>query len=137
MHAGSFLRKRQIVVDSELLASPREAGRILIHELYHFVWLGLGNNARKSYEALVAAEIRAGAKGELGWSSEWRKDALAGQDLRARSRRWRDYSCESFCDTAAWMCLGGRHEEFTLPEAQRKRRRAWFLRAGALKAISL
>jgi hypothetical protein len=138
VHAGAFVRKGEIVLDAALLAKPKEAGRILIHELYHFVWTRLSNAARLSYEALVADEIRGGASGELGWSSEWRKNALSAHDVRTRSRRWREYVCESFCDTAAWLSAGGgRHEEFTLPSVSRKRRRAWFRHAGELGRISL
>ena len=138
VHAGTFVRKGEIVLDAALLAKPKEAGRILIHELYHFVWTRLSNTARRSYEALVADEIRSGASGELGWSSEWRKNALAARDVRNRSRRWREYVCESFCDTAAWLSAGGRpHEEFTLPSIPRKRRRAWFRETEELSRISL
>jgi hypothetical protein len=138
VHAGAFIRKAEIVLDAALLAKPQEAGRILIHELYHFVWTRLSNAARHSYEALVAEEIRSGASGELGWSSEWRKNALTARDVRARSRRWREYVCESFCDTAAWLSAGGsRHQEFTLPSIPRESRRAWFRHAGELGRISL
>jgi hypothetical protein len=138
VHAGAFIRKGEIVLDAALLAQPKEAGRILIHELYHFVWTRLSNAARLSYEALVAEEIRGGASGELGWSSEWRKNALVARDLRTRSRRWREYVCESFCDTAAWLSAGAsRHEEFTLPSIPRRRRRAWFRHPGELGRISL
>ena len=138
VHAGAFVRRGEIVLDAALLAEPKEAGRILIHELYHFVWTRLSNAARLSYEAVLADEIRGGASGELGWSSEWRKNALAARDVRTRSRRWREYVCESFCDTAAWLSArGGRHEEFTLPSSRRKGRRAWFRRAGELARISL
>jgi hypothetical protein len=138
VHAGAFIRKREIVLDAALLATPKEAGRILIHEFYHFVWTRLGNAARLSFEALLANEIRGGAKGELGWSAEWRKNALAARDVRTRSRRWREYACESFCDTAAWLSAGGsRHEEFTLPQISRKRRRAWFLHSEELGRIPL
>lgn len=138
VHAGAFLRKGEIVLDAVLLAKPKEAGRILIHELYHFVWTRLSNAARRSYETLVAEEIRGGARGELGWSSEWRKNALTPRDVRARSRRWREYVCESFCDTAAWLSAGpNRHEEFTLSSISRKRRRAWFRHAEGLGQISL
>lgn len=138
VHAGTFVRKGEIVLDAALLAKPKEAGRILIHELYHFVWTRLSNTARRSYEALVADEIRSGASGELGWSSEWRKNALAARDVRTRSRRWREYVCESFCDTAAWLSAGGiRHEEFTLSSIPRKRRRTWFRETEELSRISL
>jgi hypothetical protein len=138
VHAGTFLRKRQIILDTSLLASPRELARILIHELCHFVWLRLANSSRRSYEELVGGEIRQGAGGELGWSAEWRKQALTGPDRRARTRRWREYVAESFCDTAAWLYSGSRrHVEVTLAEPFRRQRRAWFRRAQKLKRISL
>ncbi len=127
VHAGSFLRKGEIVLDQALLGSPGELSRILIHELFHFLWTRLGNEARRSYEELVASECRRRAPGELGWSAEWRKRALTARDRRERTRRWREYVCESFCDTAAWFHRGGgRHGEFTLAAAERAARRAWF-----------
>ena len=107
--------------------SRKEFPRIFVHELFHFIWARWGNPARGSYERLVKSEWQAGARGELGWSAEWRKLALAGGDVRSRSRRWREYCCESFCDTAAWL-YGGieRHDEFTLGASRRRRRRTWF-----------
>ena len=43
------------------------------------------------------------------------EEALRPEDGAGRTRRWREYCCESFCDTAAWMYSGvERHEEFTL-----------------------
>ena len=138
VHAGAFLRKREIVLDTALLASPGELLRILTHEIFHFVWLRLGNPARASYEGLLASEIRRGARGELGWSSQERKQALTPYDRRARTRRWREYVCESFCDTASWLVSGARrHAEFTLARSHRLRRRAWFRHAEALKRISV
>lgn len=138
VHAGAFLRKRQVVLDEALLASPKELARVLIHELYHFVWPRLSNACRCSYEDLVAAEIRGGASGELGWSSEWRKELLTVQDRRTRSRRWREYVCESFCDTAAWLFgAGGRHKECTLPVARRRQRKAWFRTARELQSTRM
>jgi hypothetical protein len=138
VHAGSFLRKREIVLDAGLLASPRELARVLTHELFHFVWLRLGNPGRRSYETLIAGEIRERVRGELGWSAEWRKRRLTARDRRERTRRWREYVCESFCDTAGWLLTGGgRHEEFTLDGRSRIRRRRWFYRAEALRRIAL
>ncbi len=138
VHAGSFLRRREIVLDSALLARPPEMLRILTHELYHFVWLRLGNAARRSYEDLVAGECRGGMRGELGWSSQWRKDALSLRDRTQRTRRWREYVCESFCDTASWLIGGtGRHPEYTLERPARERRRAWFLSRKELERISV
>jgi transposase InsO family protein len=125
VHAASFLRERRIAFD----CTVREFPRIFVHELFHFVWLRAGNARRWSYERLLAAEIRSGARGELGWSAEWRKLELTRRDAGRRTRRWREYCCESFCDSAAWLYSGiGRHPEFTLPQGCRKRRREWFAR---------
>ena len=127
VHAGSFLRRRVIVLDSELLESPAELSRILVHELFHFVWLRLGNAARRTYEEVLRGEIRRRARGELGYSAESRKLKLTAEDPRTRSRRWREYACESFCDTAAWLYAGvRRHGEYTLAGVFRRRRRSWF-----------
>jgi hypothetical protein len=123
VHAGSFLRKRSIAFNCQ----PGEFTRVCIHELFHFVWLRLGNQRRRTYEDLLLAERAAGARGELGWSAEWRKRDLTGGDIRTRSRLWREYCCESFCDTAAWIYSRiRRHEEFTLARRFCERRRQWF-----------
>jgi hypothetical protein len=127
VHAATFLRRRHIVLDEELRRDSRELSRITVHELFHFAWLRLGNPRRLSWECLLAAERRRGARGELGWSAEWRKDELRPIDVRGRSRRWREYCCESFCDTAAWLYAGLKtHPEFTLDAAGRRRRSGWF-----------
>jgi len=126
VHAGTFLRRRLIVLDRALLDSPRELARILAHELFHFVWLRLGNPLRREWERLLAGEIRAGVAGELGWSAEWRKGELRRPDMAGRTPRWREYACESFCDTAAWVLRGGRHSQFTLAKQARAARRSWF-----------
>jgi hypothetical protein len=124
VHAGAFLRERRIAFDCALAEFPR----ILVHELFHFAWLRAGNPVRRSFEELLRRERAAGALGELGWSSEWRKRALAADDVRGPTRRWREYCCESFCDTAAWMYSGSaRHPEFTLARRFRHRRQAWFV----------
>lgn len=126
VHAASFLAKRLIVLDRALIARPRELKRIWIHELFHFVWWRLGNPRRRSWEQLLLHELRSHAPGELGWSSEWRKRALSPTDLRTRTRRWREYCCESFCDSSAWLRSGiPAHGEFTLPRNQRAARRKW------------
>ena len=127
VHAGAFLREGRIAFDADLVRDRREFARIFVHELFHFVWLRLGNARRWSYEALLRAELDARASGELGWSAEWRKRALAAADARRRTRRWREYVCESFCDTAAWIYSGvRRHGEYTLAERHRGRRARWF-----------
>ena len=123
VHAGAFVRERRMAFD----CSRAEFPRIFVHELFHFIWARLGNPARHSYELLVKHEWQAAARGELGWSAEWRKRALAAGDVQRRSRRWREYCCESFCDTAAWLySSAARHSEFTLAGGGRRRRRAWF-----------
>src|SRR5437899_2921978 len=121
VHAGSFLRQRHIILDAALKTQPRELARILTHELFHFAWLRLGNPKRRSYEDLLRRELRQRVKGELGWSAESAKAALTGGDAVRRTRRWREYVCESFCDSAAWLLAGGsHHQEFTLPAAARR-----------------
>jgi len=122
VHAGAFLRERRIALD----CAAAEFRRILTHELFHFVWWRAGNPARRSFERLLEREWRADARGELGWSAEWRKLALREGDLRRRTRRWREYCCESFCDTAAWLYGDAPwHKEWTLPRRFRPARRAW------------
>lgn len=123
VHAGSFLRERRIAFD----CTHAEFARIFVHELAHFIWLRLGNAVRYSFEELVSAELAQGARGELGWSAERRKKALKSEHRQTRSRAWREYCCESFCDTAAWLWSGrARHSEFTLALRHRKLRARWF-----------
>jgi len=127
VHAGSFLRERRIAFD----CARDEFPRIFVHEVFHFVWLRLGNPRRRSFEALLAGERAQGARGELGWSAEWRKAALDPSDVRRRTRRWREYCCESFCDSAAWLFSGRKtHSEFTLSARFRAGRRRWFAQIG-------
>jgi len=123
VHAGSFLRQRRIALN----CTRAELPRIFVHELFHFVWLRAGNPLRHSWEALLRTEFAAHCRGELGWSAEWRKQTLQPADLRRRTRRWREYCCESFCDTSAWLYSGlSRHPEFTLAARFCARRRSWF-----------
>ena len=138
VHAGAFIRERRIAFDAELAADPREFARIFVHEIFHFVWLRLGNPRRWSYEALLREELRSRARGELGWSAEWRKRALAARDAGRRTRHWREYVCESFCDTAAWLYSGVRaHREYTLARRFRERRRRWFEQSNLNGRISI
>lgn len=116
-----------MLLDAGLLSTRNEFDRILVHELFHFVWVRLSNAVRRAWERQLAAEIRGKVRGELGWSAEWRKGELKRADLARRTPRWRRYVCESFCDTAAWLYAElKRHPEFTLPAATRRSRRAWF-----------
>jgi hypothetical protein len=127
VHAGCFIRKRQIVMETELLDCRKELTRIFLHELFHFAWTRIGNRVRRSWEEMLSAEIREGGRGELGWSAEQIKRSLSLEDAACRTRQWRDYASESFCDTAAWF-FGSHHShpEYTLARKLRARRRNWF-----------
>ncbi|MCW5980450.1 MAG: hypothetical protein KIT09_20370 [Bryobacteraceae bacterium] len=127
VHAGSDLRRRLIILDEALTASVAELRRILLHEIFHFAWRRLSTTHRLTYEHLISAEIDRGARGELGWSSEMRKVRLGAPDRLERTRRWRNYLCESFCDTGSWVLSEiERHEEFTLAPRFRRARKKWF-----------
>ena len=127
--AAASIPRRLILLDSEVLRVRGDFERILVHELFHFVWVRMGNLKRRSWERVLAGELDAAVEGELGWSSESRKNRLAAQARRVRSAAWRRYACESFCDTAAYCFAGLKtHEEFTLPARFRRIRRAWFER---------
>ncbi len=117
VHAASFIRKRGIVLETELLRHPETLRLVLVHELFHFVWARLGNPTRSGFASLLIEERRRRARGELGESAATKKGASS----------WKDYLCESFCDTAAWIYAGvENHPEFTLAPKWRNQRRAWF-----------
>jgi hypothetical protein len=147
------LRKREIVLESQLLAKKSDLRLILVHEIFHFVWLRLGNTKRREFRALLEQEFKAGARGELGESAQVHKLALArihssssqsspSGTLRARvryttgvrnaglsptDRPWRAYVCESFCDTAAWLYAGVKsNSNWTLAARWQRKRRHWF-----------
>ena len=125
--AGASIPRRLILLDAAVLARRGEFERILVHELFHFVWVRLSNHKRLAWEQVLTRESREQVKGELGWSAEWRKASVTRYDSRHRTPKWRRYACESFCDSAAWMYAGLRaHDEFTLAAAARRDRRRWF-----------
>jgi hypothetical protein len=129
IHAAAFIRQRRIVLESTLLRRPDMLRLILIHEVFHFVWVRLDNASRRQFAALLKKEIKAGARGELGESAAVRKAALRFQgDLHPRSKGWSEYVCESFCDTAAWFYSGSTDAaEFKLARKWTTLRRKWFL----------
>jgi hypothetical protein len=142
-HAGSaldgasFIRERRIVLSDALRGRPAEHRRILLHELFHFAWVRLGNRKRWSFEEVIRREMRAGLKGELGWPAFEAKGRLSTLDVRDRTPRWREYACESFCDTCAWVWqqpAQGRGWTRLAVQAQALRRR-WVQRilVGAVK----
>ncbi len=121
--ASTFIRRRLILLDSEVLARRGDFERILVHELFHFVWIRLSNAVRRDWERTVQRELDRRARGELGWSAERRKRKLTIGEAQRRGRAWRLYACESFCDTAAWCFAGLKtHDEFTLALAYRRAR---------------
>ena len=130
VHAATFIRRRRIVLETQLLSKPRTLRLIFVHELFHFVWVRLSNRARSEFAALVEVERAAVARGELGESSAEKKAALIKAGHMNGASLWRDYVCESFCDTAAWLYSGvEQHEDFTLARRWKERRRAWFVSA--------
>jgi hypothetical protein len=125
--ASTSIPRRLILLDSQTLRERGEFERILVHEIFHFVWRRLSNQSRWSWEKLLRSEFDARAAGELGWSAEWRKDKLSRSDRMHRTPPWRRYACESFCDSAAWRYAGLRdHQEFTLAPRFRRTRAKWF-----------
>jgi hypothetical protein len=117
VHAASFIRRREIILEYELLGKP-SLPIILVHEIFHFVWARLANLTRASFTALLEEEFRGKARGELGESAAVRKEV---------DRHSRDYICESFCDTAAWLYAPpAAREHITLAARWRTRRKLWF-----------
>jgi hypothetical protein len=123
-HAATSIPRRLILLDRGLLKTPGDFERILIHEIFHFAWVRLSKDTRRTWEILLADEDQ---PGELGWSAEWRKLKLNPSDSRQRSPKWKRYARESFCDSAAWLFSELKtHDEFTLPYRFRRARRSWF-----------
>jgi hypothetical protein len=134
-HAATSIPRRLILLDRGLLTKRGDFERILIHEIFHFAWVRLSNKTRRDWENILAVEK---TPGELGWSAEWRKLKLKPSDRRQRSPKWKRYARESFCDSAAWLFAGlKRHDEFTLPDASRRRRKAWFQNNLASRPIAI
>ena len=126
VHAATYLHERRIILDSALLRKPPELKRIFAHELFHFVWWKLGNARRLSWERVLTREVSMGARGELGWSAESRKEKLSPRDIQERTRLWREYCCESFCDTGASLFVEAKkHGELTLGKKLKTARLRW------------
>ena len=127
VYAASFIRRREIVLERDLFAAGRTLRLIVVHEVFHFVWARLSNRARREFADLLLYEIGHRARGELGESAGVKKNLLTAPEQSYNARLWRDYVCESFCDTAAWFYSGVKHHKsFTLANRWRKRRQAWF-----------
>ena len=126
VHAASFLRDRRIILDRALLRNTAERDRILLHEIFHFVWWKLIERHRREYQEMIECEQARFVPGEMGWSAQWRKEALRDVDGAIGTRRFHEYLCESFCDSAAAHVLQLRnHPEITLPASARRVRTLW------------
>jgi hypothetical protein len=132
-HAATSITGRLIILDPGLKEDPIEHRRVLLHEFFHFVWVRLGNPKRWAWEQHLRYEWNSGCRGEAGWSAEWRKRKLSAGDVAGRTRRWREYCCESFCDTGAWFIFSSTTRlpvradaEVTLAPVRRRARLAWF-----------
>jgi hypothetical protein len=125
VHAAAFVRQRRIVLETELLKSPGKLRLILLHEIFHFVWPRLGNRRRGEFAAILRNEASRGARYELGESSAAKKEQIGLRDRGQNTRLWRDYVCESFCDTAACCFAGVASTGFRIAERWRKRREVW------------
>lgn len=79
----------------------------------------MNNAQRRQWGDLLRSEQ---SKGELGWSSEWRRRRLSADDPSLNTRRWREYVSESFSDTGAWIESGGAGDQ------DRKLGRRWIER---------
>ena len=105
------------MLETGLLGKPQKLRLIVVHEIFHFVWARLGNAIRQSFASLLEQERQNRVRGELGESAA----------LKKKIGSWKDYVCESFCDTAAWMYAGvNSNAEFTLAAKWRNQRQAWF-----------
>jgi hypothetical protein len=134
-HAATSIPARLILLDRGVLSTPGDFERILVHEIFHFAWVRLSNETRQDWGSLLASER---ARGELGWSAEWRKNKLKPSDAMSRSPGWKRYARESFCDSAAWLYAGlTTHDEFTLPAAPRQARKRWFTQTFASTPVNI
>jgi len=131
--AVSYVRERVIVLRQRLFRQRWLGQRLFYHELCHFLWPRLGVRARKRFVRHLERERARGLRGELGYSAQYRKSRLPrpGQPGQAA---WREYACESFCDTGAYAlarAAGSRQAlrsvEFTLAARRRRARlAAWW-----------
>jgi len=128
VYAATYIRRRKMVLETSLLADPAALRFIFVHELFHFVWVRLGNKTRDEYSGLLLAEIARRARGELGESSAVKKAELRDDHgVLPSSALWRDYVGESFCDSAACLFTGRTvHEGPKLAKRWTAIRRDWF-----------
>ena len=129
VYAATFIRRREMVFESVLLRQPRNFRFFCLHEVFHFVWPRLGNPARTGFAGLLKDELSSHARGELAESAGVAKHKLNGHPtVDSAGALWRNYICESFCDTAAWIFAGPQPgEPVRLAARWQNRRRAYML----------
>ena len=132
VHAAAFIRKRVVVLETDLFLQTDRLRLILIHEMFHFVWVRLSNGQRRTFADLLLDERRGRARGEMGESADVKKRLIQEKlPFDGSSRLWRDYVCESFCDSAAVFFSGVRDRQHcTLAERWAKRRYQWLAHTG-------
>ncbi len=119
VHAATFIRQRRIVLETALLRKPLLLRLILQHEVFHFVWVRLNKTLRSEFAALLETECQSHARGELG-------ESAAVHKCGPTETLWRNYVCESFCDTAACLYAGAPPNlEYRLAHRWRKKRHNW------------
>jgi hypothetical protein len=128
IYAAAFVRERRIVLETDLVKTPDALRFIFVHELFHLAWLRLGNGRREAFRKLLVNEIAANVRGELGESSTVKKGQwMACPEFSVRAPNWRDYTCESFCDSAASFYAAGRVPSgYKIGKAWTAIRRDWF-----------
>ena len=119
--AASFLPRREIILDTELLENAPDFIAIMAHELYHFVWRRLPNAQRQAWSELLQLERK---PRHAGLSSKLRWERFQGN---SSPRKWKDYVCEAFCDTAASL--------HSPDEKVSSHRREWFRRLMDIKVL--
>lgn len=93
--AASFLTRREVVLDEDLVRHAPDLVNIFTHEIYHFVWRRLSNAVRQEWMDLLGAEK---TRLHTGLSSRLRFEEF---QQKPTDRHWKNYVCEAFTDTAA------------------------------------
>ena len=75
-----------MAIEEALMAHPEEFARIFVHELFHFAWLRLGNAKRRSYEGMIARELRRRLPNRDHILDQWRGDLAVGTHGQSSSQ---------------------------------------------------
>src|SRR5260370_25410300 len=87
--AGVSLPRRLVLLDPVVLRQRGDFERIMVHEIFHFVWRRLSNPRRLSWEHVIAAELVRCAAGEPGSSAECRKNKAKPSPRLGPPPAWR------------------------------------------------